>query len=366
MENESTFARHKALVIHSPRSGRSEQLSQALEQLQASGIEIVDSISIAELDGQSAQGANWHEQGIELVVAAGGDGLVGGAIAHTAEEKLPVGILPLGTANDVARTLQIPQDISGAVKTIARGKQFDMDLGQARPAEQAPHTAQPDGESLVHIPAARAMYFAHALTVGLNVQFARLATDKNMREQYGSMTYPMAVVEALRNYKHIECEITLEGLLTRTDEGKQSISDQPVTYRGKCVQITAANAPIFWGPLEASIPGVKLDDRLLDIVIIEDADISQVMLRVLRFFGRQAEREATDASWHAQHPQLLSAALTDIPGIHHVKARTLSIRTPDTRQDATLDGEVRGQTPIHALVARERARLLVPQTFRGL
>ena len=96
-----------SIVIHSPHSGRSEKLSQALTYLQEVGIEITRSISVAELDNQPPQGVNWREEGIDIAIAAGGDGLVGGVITHIAESGLPLGILPLGTANDIARSLEI-------------------------------------------------------------------------------------------------------------------------------------------------------------------------------------------------------------------------------------------------------------------
>src|SRR5205085_9400556 len=84
--------------------------------LQEVGVEVIKNISVAELDNQPPQGENWREEGIDIAIAAGGDGLVGGVITHIAEIGLPLGILPLGTANDIARSLQIPQDVHQAVK----------------------------------------------------------------------------------------------------------------------------------------------------------------------------------------------------------------------------------------------------------
>src|SRR5438552_979543 len=104
----------RSIVIHSPHSGRSEKLSQALTYLKELGVEVTRNISVAELDNQPPQGGIWREEGIDIAIAAGGDGLVGGVITHIAESVLPLGILPLGTANDIARSLQIPQDIHQA------------------------------------------------------------------------------------------------------------------------------------------------------------------------------------------------------------------------------------------------------------
>src|SRR5689334_1913761 len=92
--------RYKALIVHSPHSGRSNELGLALDCLRQEGISIAEILTINDLDGQSEQGQRWIHSGINLVVAAGGDGLVGGVITHIAESNLLLGILPLGTAND--------------------------------------------------------------------------------------------------------------------------------------------------------------------------------------------------------------------------------------------------------------------------
>src|SRR5579884_2324966 len=143
---------YKAIVIHSPHSGRAAQLPEALAYLRQSSIEIINILSIAELDNLPAQGEHWVESGIDAAVAAGGDGLVGGVITHIAESGLPLGILPLGTANDIARSLRIPLDLFQAAKVIAQGNLGNVDVGIAWPAEQAPHKASKRGISHANIP----------------------------------------------------------------------------------------------------------------------------------------------------------------------------------------------------------------------
>src|SRR5256885_9625574 len=128
-----------AIVIYSPYSGRSAQLSQALTYLQQVEVNVIQITSIADLDKLPPQGTHCLASGIDIAIAAGGDGLVGGVITHIAESSLPLGILPLGTANDIARSVGIPQDIAQAVDTLAHGKTIQVDIGAAYPAEQAPH-----------------------------------------------------------------------------------------------------------------------------------------------------------------------------------------------------------------------------------
>src|SRR5712671_1808655 len=96
-------------------------------------------IPIADLDNLPRQGTYWREKGIDVAIAAGGDGLVGGVISHIAESGLPLGILPLGTANDIARSLNLPLALKQATQIIASGKEQEIDVGVAQPAEQTPH-----------------------------------------------------------------------------------------------------------------------------------------------------------------------------------------------------------------------------------
>src|SRR5437763_14045902 len=93
-----------AIVIQSPHAGRSMLLSQALPLLEQAGVKVARVLSIAALDTLPPQGAVWQEQGMTLAIAAGGDGVVGGVITHLAASSLPLGILPMGTANDIARS----------------------------------------------------------------------------------------------------------------------------------------------------------------------------------------------------------------------------------------------------------------------
>ena len=131
----------RVVVIHSPHSGRSSKLSEAIAYLEQTGLEIVNTISIADLDNLPAQGSIWKANGIDIAISGGGDGLVGGVITHIAESGLPLGILPLGTSNDIARSLHIPQDLKEAAQVIAQGDEHLVDVGVAKPAQQAPHLA---------------------------------------------------------------------------------------------------------------------------------------------------------------------------------------------------------------------------------
>lgn len=363
-----------AVVIHSPHSGRAAQLAQALLLLEQAGMHVSQSISIAELDDLPAQGAMWQADGADLAIAAGGDGLVGGVIAHIVESGLPLGILPLGTANDIARTLTIPMDLSQAVMVIAHGRIQEIDIGTAQPAEQAPHatTATPHDPVLTHVSRKKHGFFAHVLTVGLNVQFARLATNVAIRQRYGSMTYPITALEVLRNHEALEVELQFTGLahpqqkrflpwqsLQSTMELARSTTSTTLCCRA--LQVTVINAPLFGGQWQLTVPGASVSDGLLDIVVIEDIELSNLSTRIAQFFNVPHAKATPVSEWREQHFAHLPAELTGIPGLHHLQARGISIKTKADPRDVTLDGEVRGQTPMFVLLAQKRLRVVVPR-----
>src|SRR6266550_3258674 len=360
----------RVIVIHSPHSGRSSKLPDAIKHLEQAGLEVVKSISIADLDNLPAQGKVWQENGVDVAIAAGGDGLVGGVITHIAESGLPLGILPLGTSNDIARYLHIPQDLKEAAQVITQGDEQQVDVGVARPAQQAPHqaTKHQSGPLLSQVAPEKHGFFAHALTIGVNVQFARIATNVATRQRFGRMTYPYAALETLASHDALDIELEFERLAMPQSTAATQVQASPVTAQSdpktslscRALQVAIINAPIFGGQREFALPGTSFDDRLLDIVVIEEMDIGKFGRIVTHFFGPRENGGTTLSNGEKRfthHP----AELTHIPGIHHVQARGVTIMTSADPRDATLDGEVRGQTPMYVHVADERLRVKVPK-----
>ena len=63
---------------------------------------------------------------------AGGDGTINAAASGLVDTGLPLGILPLGTANDLARTLGLPLTLDGAIQVAATGRPRVIDLGEVQ------------------------------------------------------------------------------------------------------------------------------------------------------------------------------------------------------------------------------------------
>jgi diacylglycerol kinase family enzyme len=120
------------------------------------------------------------------------------------------------------------------------------------------------------------------------------------------------------------------------------------------------NAPIFGGAWHLSIPGAKVNDRLLDIIILEEVEAHALSTKLAQFFDPQ--KMPTVSSTRGEEASIVHnpADVSRIPGIHHLQAQGITITTGSDPQDVTLDGEVRGQTPAHIRLANERLRVIVP------
>jgi YegS/Rv2252/BmrU family lipid kinase len=282
-------------MVVSPRAGNSRGLGRARRALDRHGIAVVQELDIHDVQRlpellRTAAGEP------RLVIAAGGDGTVGSVAGYLAETDNVLGILPLGTGNDFARSLDIPIHPVRAATLMATGEVSSVDLGRlAR-----------EGRPLT--------YFAHAATVGLNVDVAKLATRASIRARLGRLTYLAAAVYALREHATFECTLSHDG----------------VTDKLALMQLAVISAPVIGGSLGLSVRSPHPDDHLLDVLAIEDVPPTQ-MLRAGLF--------------------LLLGVKQPVPGVRAMHVETLEVvsdRPLGLAVDGELDGELPGQFEIAA------------------
>ncbi len=324
--------RGPVVLIYSPMAGES-RAEHARELLKRAGVSVALSEPIQSLNGAEPQGARWREAGCVAAVAAGGDGTVGAVATHAARVGMPVGILPYGTANDIARSLRIPLALERAAQTVAWGEPQPVDAGQAlypnEPLEDA--------------------YFLHAMTLGLNVEFARLATDVAQRQRWGRLTYAVSAVESLERYKPLAATLRFFGV--------GGVEERNLVLRSDIALLAAINLPVLGGRMEFRAPGVRSDDQLLDYILVEARtphDIGQALAETLNLLGGAAQtllgrRDPVDVA---------------APGVRWFRARSLHIET-DEAAGVTVDGEVHRHTPAVAQVAPLPVLMIVPATHRG-
>lgn len=223
----------EAVLVVSPHAGNSRGLGRARRVLERHGIVIADELDIQAIDRlpellRSAAGE------ARMVIAAGGDGTVGSVAGRLAGADNILGVLPLGTGNDFARSLDIPLNPGRAAEQLAVGEASSVDLGRVTR----------DGEP----PA----YFIHSASVGLNVDFAKLATRASLRARLGRLTYLAATAYAIREQASFTCTLEHEGVV------------EDLALR----QLTVISAPVIGGSLGLSIRSPYRDDHGLDVLAI--------------------------------------------------------------------------------------------------
>ena len=120
--------RRRALLIVNPRARRGTgSIAAAVTLLETAGLDVRETKVGDEdtIDDVIRQQASNYD----LVIVGGGDGTLNAAAPALVETGLPLGVLPLGTANDFARTVSIPTDLQKAAEIIATGHMRDIDLG---------------------------------------------------------------------------------------------------------------------------------------------------------------------------------------------------------------------------------------------
>ena len=163
------------------------------------------------------------DAGVDVVVAAGGDGTAGLVAEEIRGSSSALGILPLGSAMNIARSLGIPRDLDGAAAIVGTGEVATIDVGRA-----------PDGP------------FYEMASVGINA--AVLGEAHKLAE--GSYHSILGIVRAIVAYRPATMIIEL-------DEG---------TVRTGALMIVVAIAP-FTGAGLTLAPEARLDDGLLDVVV---------------------------------------------------------------------------------------------------
>ncbi|WP_183092619.1 diacylglycerol kinase [Nocardioides stalactiti] len=165
--------------------------------------------------------------GVDALVVCGGDGLVHLAIQEVAGTDVPLGILPAGTGNDVARYFDLPRrDPEAAVRRLLAWKPRRIDL--ARSGDR---------------------WFATVLAAGFDAVVNERANK--MTWPRGQMRYNLATLAELRTFEPLRYELALDG------EQRQL----------EAMLVAVGNGPSFGGGLRIA-EGASLDDGLLDVIVI--------------------------------------------------------------------------------------------------
>ncbi len=241
-----------------------------------------------------------------LLVVGGGDGTVGAAAGRVAGTGTVLGVLPLGTANDFARTLEIPVGLDDAVRTLVSGRIVDVDLGRAgrRP-------------------------FLNVASMGLSVEVTARLTP-GMKRRLGAAAYPAATLLAYGRHTPFSARLEFPD------------SDHPTMALTDLLQVAVGNGRHYGGGLTVA-PGAGLDDGTLDVYAIEKGRVrDHVSIARLLKHGHFVEHER----------------------VHHVVTTAVRV-VSEPMQRVNLDGEVVTATPLTFRVERNALHVVVPAGGRA-
>jgi diacylglycerol kinase family enzyme len=221
-------------LIHNSVSGRRVALESLRTVLEGAGHDIVRVVD------HSTDATHLADPPVELVVAAGGDGTVAEAVRAIAARGVPLAVLPLGTANNIAFTLGLNQPIEALARSWHGGLAHPLDVGELQ---------TPDGPRL----------FVEG--VGGGLVEACMASFRRQPLRRGEPP-PWQLVRALRRYMQ-----TLPRLQTR--RWWYSVDGEPRTGDFLLLEVMNTRAV---GPNLEFAPGASLSDGLLTVVTAREAD----------------------------------------------------------------------------------------------
>lgn len=279
------------------QSRRGEDLfREARDKLEGAGIRITDAHAVhdpAELPGRVAEAVR---NGAPMVIVGGGDGSLSSTVDELVDRECVFAFLPLGTANSFARSLGIPLDLDGAIRTLATGRRRRIDLGVI------------NGD-----------YFANAAAMGLSPMIGE-TVPHNLKRYLGRLGYLVWAIWCLLHFSPFK--LTVVNGEARTT-------------------LWATEVRIFNGSFHG---GVEL---------IEDTELDDGLIVVQAVTGKSVIRLAWD--WFARFFKLPGRHLTT----QEFEAERLRIETRP-RLPISIDGEVVTRTPATIESAHRAIEVVVP------
>ena len=257
-----------------------------LERLRGAGLAVRD-LSGRDADEALDLARAAVADGVDALVVLGGDGMVHLGVQAVAGTGIPLGIVPAGTGNDVARYFDLPRkDPVAAADRVIAGVTRQVDLARS-------------GDK----------YFATVLCAGFDAMVNERAN--RMTWPKGQMRYNLATLAELRTFTPLHYTLDLDGRQVRLD----------------AMLVAVGNGPSFGGGLRIT-EGALLDDGLLDVVVI---------------------RPMSRGGLVKTYPKLFNGTHVTHPKYEHHRVRSVTVASPGIT--AYADGERLGALPLTVTAA---------------
>jgi YegS/Rv2252/BmrU family lipid kinase len=225
-------------------------------------------------------------QGYERVIAVGGDGTVCEVANGLARSDTPLGIVPVGTGNDIAHNLGIPTNPAAALELALSGAARSIDLGEIRTSEST-------------------TYFVCVAGFGFDAEVA-WRVNRLPKVIGGTVPYVAGVLQTLWQYSAPRMRISIDG----------EVVDRATFL------VAVANCASYGGGMRIA-PAARPDDGVLDVCLVKDVS----RLEVLRLV-----------------PKLYSGGHVGHPAVEMFRCRAVTADA-DRRVLSHADGELVGGLP---------------------
>jgi len=312
---ESASELRNALLIHNPNAGgggeaRRKELDVARRILAQGGIEadLAETTGPGDATDIALRAGN---EGRQLVIACGGDGtlneVVNGLARQTNGHRVPLALLPGGTANILAKELTLPWDIPQAAERLVRGTVREIALGLATPLD-APEKNR---------------YFLSVAGAGPDGRIT-YAVDLELKAKMGIFAYWWQGAMEVLQYKFPMFRV---------------ITQDHQTIEGSLVIV--GRTKHYGGPFKITTEADLYEDQF-ELAVLT----TQSGLRYLSYL-----------------PTLWFGDLRKAEGVHFMKADTLVCEPINTDEPvyAQVDGEPLSRLPVEFKIVPRALKLLVPE-----
>jgi len=287
------------LVINRQSTGKNEELPGAIEILKAQGVTLIPAFPATAPECDATIRRRAAET--DLIIIGGGDGTLNATAEAVVESGLPLGILPLGTANDLARTLNIPSTIPEACRVIAAGHEQPIDVG-----------------------CVNGKLFFNVASLGLSVKVTHHLTPETKR-RWGALAYSRALLDVARENRSFRAEIRTEERIIRL----------------RAIQITVGNGR-YYGGGSAVAHNAAIDDHQLALYALKPQNAWTLLLSL---------------------PALRKGRHEELERVLFLHGARFEIRT-EKQMAINTDGELTRKTPARFSVIESALRVFTPSGDR--
>ncbi len=296
METNKPVPRDAVLVVNAHSRRGDALFREARAKLEQAGVNLIAAHAVKDPSKLNETVRRAIAEVAPMVIVGGGDGSLSGTVDDVVDRDCVFALLPLGTANSFARTLGIPLDLDGAVRTIANGKRRRIDLGIV------------NGD-----------YFANCAAMGLSPMIGDTVPQK-LKRYLGRFGYLVWAIWCLVRFRPFK-------LTVDNGEEKRTIW---------ATEVRIANGPYHGG-----------------VELVEEAEVDSGEIVVQAVTGRSVSPLIWD--WVAKFFKLPArgAAAEEFYG------KRLLVDTKP-RLKISIDGEVLTKTPAVVEVAQRAIEVVVP------